>query len=171
MEKEDDKKDILDKQIENFKYTTSLVKVIIGFIGLIIFTLSKHAFIFFSAAILPSIVVIFIDSAEHKCMSATICTFNLIGIIPFLKELYISESVQYASKDLITDPTAWMIVYGTTFIGLIIYVTLPSIIAQIYIAKANMRITKLMNQKKKICNEWDIKFEEKKEEESLEKVK
>lgn len=170
MSKTNDKKDILDKQVENFQYATALIKIILGFLAIGIFLFSKHAFIFFSAAVLPSIVIIFIDTADHKCLSATTCTFNLIGIIPFLKELYISQSPHLASKNIITTPTSWLVVYATTLIGLAIYMSLPSIIAQIYIAKANMRISTLITYRKKICSEWDIKLEDLKQDDILKKM-
>jgi len=153
-------KDLLDNHVENFTYATRLIKFIILFVGLIIFLYSRHAFIFFSAAVLPSIIVIFLDRVEHKCMSATVCTFNLIGVTPYLKQMYVSRSAHDSAKDIISNPTAWLIIYTVTFIGIVIYMSLPQIISQIYVAKANMRISKLISHRNKICADWDIKVEE-----------
>ena len=159
----DEKKDLIDSQVENFKYATSLIKILVGFIGLIVFMYSKNAFIFFSAAILPSIVIIFTDRGSHKCLSATVSTFNLIGIMPYLKQLWNSHSIHDTASRVISDPMAWLLVYFTTFMGFLIYLSFPSIIAQIYVAKANMRITKLIEHRKKICTEWGINLEDNKD--------
>jgi hypothetical protein len=163
----DDTRDLLDNHVENFTYATRLIKFIIVIVGFVIFLYSRHAFIFFSAAVLPSIIVIFLDRAEHKCMSATVCTFNLIGVTPYLKQMYSARSAHDSAKDIISNPTAWLIIYTVTFIGIVIYMSLPQIISQIYVAKANMRISKLISHRNKICADWDIKVDDNAKEESF----
>jgi hypothetical protein len=160
-------KDALDNQIESFKYATSLIKVIFIILGGIIFMFSKYGFIFFSAAMLPSIVIIFADRAPHKCASATICTFNLIGVIPYLKELWLAPTFNEGAKEVISDPLAWLVIYITAFVGFIIYIAVPAFIAKIYIAKANLRIANLVDHRNKICSDWDIKLEEQQKEEDI----
>jgi hypothetical protein len=165
-------KDALDNQIESFKYATSVIKIIFAILGVGIFMFSRYAFIFFSAAMLPSIAVIFADRAPHKCASATICTFNLIGVTPYLRELWMSPSLNEGAKEVISNPSAWLVIYITAFVGFIVYISLPAIIAQIYIAKANLRIANLVDHRNKICSEWDIKLEEhiKEDEEDITKL-
>ena len=158
------KNDILDDQVENFRYTTSLIKIVIFIVAVFIFVFSRYAFIFFSAAVFPSIAVIFLDKAGHKCASATICTFNLIGITPYLKRLWNTQTVNDAAKDIIMDPIACVIIFSTTFVGFFIYTSLPPLIAKIYVAKANVKIDSLIAQRNKICSEWDIKLEEREKE-------
>ncbi|MDX2050280.1 MAG: hypothetical protein SFT93_03825 [Rickettsiaceae bacterium] len=147
---------LMDNQLKSFKYANHLSKILVGAVGLFMFTYSRYAFIFFSGAMLPSVATILTDRAEHKCASATICTFNLIGAMPFLKEVLLSSSVNDAAKDIMVNPIAWLVVYLTAFFGFAIYFTLPEIIAQFYVAKANMKITKLNEQKININAEWDI---------------
>lgn len=153
-------KDTLDHHIENFQYATSLIKIIFILIGGGIFMFSRYAFIFFAAAMLPSIAVIFADRAPHKCASATICTFNLMGVVPYLKVLWLAPSFNSGAKDVIADPIAWIIIYSTAFLGFVIYLTLPAAIARLYVVKANMRIAKLVDHRNQICSEWDIKLDE-----------
>ena len=160
-------KDALDNQIENFKYATSLIKLILAVTAVVIFMFSRHAFIFFSAAILPAITVIFSDKGTHKCASATICTFNLMGVTPYLRELWHAHSIDDAAREIISDPIAWLMIYSTAFVGFLIYITLPAIIAQMYVAKANIRIATLVGHRNRICTEWDIKLEEETKEESF----
>ncbi len=164
------KNDILDDQIENFKYATSVIKIIIFLVAACIFFFSRYAFIFFATAVFPSIAVIFLDKANHKCASATICTFNLIGIAPYLKMLWHSKTINETAKEIIMDPVAWIIIFSTTFLGFFIYMTLPHIIAKIYIAKANVKINSLVAKREKICAEWDIKLEEHNKEENEFKI-
>ncbi len=141
---------------QGFSYATAIIKILLVLLGMGIFLHSRHAFIFFSAAILPGISTIFIDQANHKCASATICTFNLIGIMPYLKKLYFAHSINEVAKDTIIDPFAWLSIYSITFVGFLIYFTIPEIIAYFYVAKVNMKITNLHERRDRVCKDWDI---------------
>ncbi|MDX1924416.1 MAG: hypothetical protein SFT91_04270 [Rickettsiaceae bacterium] len=141
---------------QNFAYATSFIRVIFVILGIFIFINSRYAFIFFSAAIIPSIATLFADKAPHKCASATICTFNLIGALPYLKELYFAHSINDAAKEVIINPIAWTVIYASAFVGFVIYFTLPEIVAHFYVVKANMKILNLNEKKREICNQWDI---------------
>lgn len=148
-----------DKLSQNFYYATWLIKVIAIIIGVIIFIFSRNAFIFFSAAMLPSIIIIFIDKANHKCLSATIFTFNIIGLLPFFKMMWSSSVIDSAAKNIIADPFSWIIVYSATTIGVIIYYVLPAIISHIYVTRANLKIKQLINERDRIAFDWQIEVQ------------
>lgn len=157
------KDDAIDKHVENFNYATALIKVIILLLGFGLFMFSRSAFIFFAAAIIPSILVICSDKVNHKCASATICTFNLIGVLPYLRELWTMSSLNEGARELMSNPLAWLVIYSTSFLGFMVYIMLPGIISQFYVAKANVRILNLIEHRNRICSDWDIKLEENKE--------
>lgn len=153
--------ELLDKNIENFKYANNLIKIIALVIGIIIFLSSKNAFIFFTAAMLPSIVAVFVDRVEHKCASATICSFNLIGMMPYINQFWKNkESINYIATNLIIDPMTWLSIYSAVFVGFLLYLSLPAIISNLYFARANIKMQKIHEQISNICLDWGIRLEE-----------
>ncbi|MDX1917208.1 MAG: hypothetical protein SFT68_04410 [Rickettsiaceae bacterium] len=135
------------------------VKILLLITGVVLFSCSRHTFIFFSAAILPSIATFFADRAPHKCASATIATFNLIGIVPYLKKIYFSSSFDETAKDIIIEPYAWLSIYATTLVGCFLYFIIPEIILQFHAIRAQMKINNLIERRDQISKEWNINIE------------
>ena len=141
---------------KSFKFATSLIKVIAIVIALMVMVISKYALIFFAAAMLPTIFAIFFDKNEHRCLSATICSFNLIGVMPYLTRLWESTSVEYASKQILSNVETWMIIYGAAFIGQLLYASMPLLVVKIYSAKTYAKIAKHEKNHKTLCDQWGI---------------
>ena len=141
---------------KNFKFASSLIKVIAILIAVMVAVISRFAFIFFAVAMLPTVFAIFLDRNEHKCLSATICSFNLIGVIPYLIRMWEANSIDYIAKLLLADISTWMIVYGAVFIGQLLYITMPLLIVKFYSARMKVRVAKFQNQHKLLCDQWGI---------------
>lgn len=141
---------------KNFKFAASLIKVIAVVIALMVIVVSRYAFIFFSAAMLPTIFAIFFDRNHHKCLSATICSFNLIGALPYLLRMWESNNVDYIAKQIIASINTWMVIYGAAVIGHLIYISLPLLIAKIYMTRVKLQVQKYQEQRKAICDQWGI---------------
>ena len=141
---------------KNFTFASSLIKVIAVIIALMVVVLSRYAFIFFSAAMLPTIFAIFFDKNNHKCLSATICSFNLIGVLPYLIRIWGSNNIDYVSKQVLSSASTWMVIYGAAFIGQLIYISLPLLIAKVYTSRIKVQIKKHLKQHQDICDKWDI---------------
>lgn len=139
---------------KEFIFASSLIKVIAVVIALIVVVISRYAFIFFSAAMLPTIFAIFFDKNHHKCLSATICSFNLIGVLPYLIRIWDSNNIDYVSKHVLSSPDTWMVIYGAAFIGQLIYISLPLLIAKFYTSRIKVQIKKCQKQHEEICTKW-----------------
>lgn len=144
------------EQEKNFKFASSLIKVIAIVIALMVIVISRYAFIFFAVSMLPTIFAIFLDKNEHRCLSATICSFNLIGVMPYLIRMWESSSIDYLAKQLLADIGTWMMIYGAVFIGQLLYVSMPLLIVRIYAARMKVRVSKYQKQHKELCAEWGI---------------
>lgn len=101
---------------KSFKFTSSLIKVIAIVIALMVLVISGYTFIFFTAAMLPIVFGIFFDKNFHRCLSATIYSFNLIGRHAVSNTHVESSSVDYVVKQILADVGTWMIIYGAAFI-------------------------------------------------------
>ena len=138
---------------KSFKFASSLIKVIAFVISLMVLVISRYAFIFFTAAMLPTIFAIFFDKNSHRCLSATICSFNLIGVMPYLIRMWESSSVDYVAKQILADVGTWMIIYGAAFIGQLLYASMPLLIVKLYSTKINVKISKYEKKHKSLCDQ------------------
>lgn len=147
---------------KNFKFASSLIKIIAIVIAMMVMIISRFAFIFFAAAMLPTLFAIFFDKNSHKCLSATICSFNLIGVMPYLIRMWESNSVDYVAKQILADVSTWMIIYGAAFVGQLLYASMPLLFVKIYSAKTQVQVRKLESEHESICKEWGIEIRNKK---------
>lgn len=150
---------VVEKE-NSFKFASSLIKVIAVVIALMVLVISKFAFIFFAAAMMPTVFAIFFDRNIHKCFSATICSFNLIGVMPYLIRIWQSNSIDYVAKQVLAEVGTWMIIYGSAFIGHLIYATAPLLVVKLYSAKLQLQIDNLQKQHDTLCKEWDIEIKD-----------
>lgn len=137
-----------------FRFATGMIKIILIVIALMVLVISRYAFILFSAAMLPSIVSIFLDRHIHKCSSATVCTFNLIGFLPYLMQLWSSASVDALAKFLLIDFNTWLVIYGAAIIGQLLYFAFPVLIIRIFSVKNNIAINALEKRRDELSDEW-----------------
>ncbi len=149
--------DDIDYEIRYFRITTILIKLAAVIIAIAILFFSQFGFVFFSIAMLPAVVVTAIDRENLSCASATVCTFNLIGVMPYLSKLWGSSSIDDAAKSLSTDISTWIVIYGCALVGQVIYWTLPSIIAKLYVLKCKVEVSMLSSTREKLCADWNIK--------------
>jgi hypothetical protein len=141
---------------DNFKYTSLVIKIVAGLIAGGMLFISKYIFVFFVAAMLPTVGAVIVDKRDTRCVSATICTFNLIGVLPFLFDLLRSASMNTAAKMIISDIFTWFTIYMAAFVGQIVIWVVPEIIAKVYIAKSVIMISMLETKRDKLCEEWGI---------------
>jgi len=142
---------------QSFKFASSLIQVIVLVIGLMVLVISRYAFIFFLTAMLPTIFAFFWDKNSHKCALATICTFNLIGVLPYLMRIWDnSKIINSISKLIIADADTWIVVYGAAFVGQLLYLSLPLLITKIYAARVQTQILALETRAESISTEWGI---------------
>jgi uncharacterized membrane protein len=145
-----------DSAQDNFKYTSLVIRIIAFAIAFGVLFISKYVFVFFVAAMLPTVGAVIIDKRDTKCVSATICTFNLIGVMPFLFEILRSSNMNSAAKMIISDILTWLTVYIAAFVGQLVVWILPEIVAKIYLAKSTIMISMLESKRDKLCEEWGI---------------
>jgi hypothetical protein len=151
--------DEIDYEIKYFKITTILIKLTTVIIGITLLFFSQFGFLFFSIAMIPAVVVTAIDRDNLSCASATVCTFNLIGIMPYLSKLWSSGSIDDTAKAISSDISTWVVIYGCALVGQVVYWTLPNIIAKLYILKCKVEVSMLSSTREKLCADWNIKTE------------
>lgn len=144
-----------DYDLGQFQLAIMLSKVFAGGLAIGVFFISKYIFFFFTFAMMPTIAAILVEK-YNKCASATICTFNLIGVLPFLYEIWISTSMDATARKLFADMYTWVSVYTAAFIGQLLIWTLPDLVAKLYVAKAQLKVRSLKSKRDTICEDWGI---------------
>ena len=139
------------------KFLVYSIRIIIFLIWLYMPTISKDACFFVTIAVIPSIVAIFFDKDVNKYLSSTICSFNLVGMMPYIKQIIIASSLPVLSSLAITnDVIAWIVVYGITLVGLMIYLLLPFVMSRMYLIYIKLDVKDWEKQKQKINSEWFV---------------
>ena len=147
------------QETDYFVITTALIKVIALAVACVMLFFSQYGFIFYAAAMLPTVIIMFVDRRKLKCASATICTFNLIGILPYITQIWNSVSMNETAKMLISDVKTWGVIYGAALIGQFIYWILPLVFSKLYSIKTIVEVAILNSHRDKLCADWSIKFE------------
>lgn len=138
------------------KYATLAIKIFSILMGCLIFLVSKYAFILFTASMLPTLISLCFDRAEHKCASATVCTFNIMGMMPHLLQLWRAPNVNAAAQHLILDSMTWLVTYSAVLLGVVLYIAIPALVSRVYLVRANIQIRDLVSQRDRIAKEWEI---------------
>lgn len=150
---------LFQNDIRYFKITTVIIKFVTLLIGLVLLFFSHYSFIFYSAAMLPTVIAVFVDRSEIKSASSTICTFNLIGVLPYLIQILKNVSMNDTAQILISDLKVWAVIYSAALIGQFIYWIFPQLFAKLYMIKNKVEIALLKSRKDKICSDWSLKIE------------
>jgi hypothetical protein len=143
-----------------FGMVSVFIKVISAMLGVGILSLTSYGFVFYSAAMLPSVITIFVDRHPQRCASATICAFNLIGVLPYLVQIWTHDNVDHVIKSLTGDIKTWIIVYGSSLIGQMVYWCVPYLTVKLYITKASVQSTLIASERDKICADWGIRSDD-----------
>lgn len=140
--------------------TSSFIRILSLIIGIIILCTSRYAFIFYSAAMIPSVVSIFVDNHENKCSSATVSTFNLIGVLPYIINLWHNGGETSAVQDTVSNIKIWVMIYGTSLVGYMLYWAIPHFVSRLYTIKSSVQSTLIASERDRICSDWGIKSDD-----------
>ncbi len=148
----------MEEDQDSFRFTSLFIKLISAGIAVVIVFISVEIFMFFIMAMIPSILAIALDNKDHRCGSATITTFNLTGALPYLFKLTSSIGMG-SSSYILKDFKVWTVIYLASLVGWLFISFFPTVIAKIYLSKAQIQVKKYDERKKNICEKWGIKYD------------
>jgi hypothetical protein len=135
-----------------------LIQILLSIFLLLFISLSTSAFIFFGIAILPTIIFMFLDSGKsYKFEFATVSAFNLLGILPYLITMIANwSSLETYAVVFLLEPRTWLIIYGSSLIGKLVYVLLPKVISEYHVRRFHEQKMKLIFEKNALRKLWGI---------------
>ncbi len=102
---------------------------------------------------LPTIVAYIIDRNPQKNAAFCVGGMNLIGVFPYIIDLWSDISFALATN-ILTDVFAWAVMYGAAGFGWMLYSSLPPVIANILTAISQRRIAQLRAKQRRLIEEW-----------------
>lgn len=126
---------------------------------LILFTLLSMAFlrtgfVFILIAMLPSIVVYYLDQSNQRYVFRSIFYSNCSGLLPYIAQLIKWGPTSGNLQEIMYSSTTWIVIYGAAFIGYLLTIVAP-LMAQAMIGSLNQtQVRGLQRAQKKIEKEW-----------------
>lgn len=131
-----------------------IIKIIASLISFAALVVSGYAFIFVLFGMLPAIVAMTIDRRVTRSASNTIGAFNLMGVMPYLIQLWNSTEVSREAQHILTDVYVWFYVYSAAALGWIMIWIMPQIWANIILSRAHNKVNYLKQAQDKLVEEW-----------------
>lgn len=144
---------------EEYKLSLSLFKVIILVFSFFLFTLSRHGFLFFISAMLPSFFALLLDNKNnHKCASATVFSFNLIAVIPYILDIWSGNNLDSIAREVVENSKTWFVIYFVSLIGYVFYIVFPMVISRLYLLRLKSERKSLVKKRAEIAEAFGIEI-------------
>jgi hypothetical protein len=102
---------------------------------------------------LPTLVTVVIDRHRRHYLSRCVGFMNFAGIAPYLIKIWMHHTT-LAAMEMLTNPYAWLAMYGAAGAGWLIYLSAPSIAwLQVELTGAR-RVKVLKNRQRQLIEEW-----------------
>lgn len=102
----------------------------------------------------PSLVALVIDRRPEKYAAFSVACTNLVGILPFLLDLWLGQHTIDAAIAIIGDPFFWLSCYAAAAVGWVIYFIMPAVCAVFVKMRADRDVTRLREYQNDLIEEW-----------------
>jgi hypothetical protein len=102
----------------------------------------------------PSIVALVVDRSPRKYGALTIASLNFAGVLPYLVKLWAKSQSLENALNIVVDVFALMVMYGSAAFGWMIFLTIPTFVASIFMVVSQRRVALLRENQRKILEEW-----------------
>lgn len=103
---------------------------------------------------IPTLVAYIIDLTPKRYAARCVCGLNVAGTMPFLDKLWSSANDLPAAVAIVTDVFSWLAFYLTAGIGWLLFLGLPSLVAQFKSFAARRKAQSLRQRLQALEKEW-----------------
>ncbi len=103
---------------------------------------------------LPTIVAFVANRDRQDPGPLCIGSTNLLGVLPFLLDLWTGEHSLAAASAVVSQPLNWVVMYSAAAIGAAIGQIVPAGIAAALITKKRLRLQGIVEEQDKLIREW-----------------
>lgn len=102
---------------------------------------------------LPTLVAVVVDRHRRHYLARCVGFANFAGIAPFLLKIW-THHTTLAAMEMLTNPYAWLVMYGAAAAGWVIYLSAPSIAWLQVELTGTRRIKILKARQRQLIEEW-----------------
>jgi hypothetical protein len=131
-----------------------------SYLHLILIGILLVSAVFFSTAVIlyigliPTFVAFFTDRSKGKGKAVTVGSYNLIGCMPFLIELWSVDDGLNKSLSIILDPMTLVLIYTAAGFGCVIDWVATSLASNVLHRKGVLRQEAIIKRKKHLEKRW-----------------
>lgn len=114
----------------------------------------RNVFVFLFLAFLPGMTAILWDKKPGRFASKTVCALNLTGMMPYILSIMNSGSPDVVAINNLSDPYAWLLIYGFAGFGWGIIYLVPQITLIFLEAKSKFMIKRMEKFQEELVSEW-----------------
>lgn len=103
---------------------------------------------------LPTMVALFVDRSRKKSKVVTVGAMNLSGCTPFLLELWMGGQDFEKSFDIVTNPTAIIVMYSAAAVGYLIDWAMTGIVANVMYQRGQARKKAILRHQEELVERW-----------------
>jgi hypothetical protein len=104
--------------------------------------------------LVPTLVVLFIDTDREKSATAAVGAMNFAGVVPFIIDLWIKGQSMDNAFRILREPSTWLVMLGAAGIGQLIVFAIPQAMATLTLVRAEMRLKVLRSNLEQLKTSW-----------------
>jgi hypothetical protein len=103
---------------------------------------------------IPTVVAYVVDRDPEKTAPMTVGGLNLAGVVTFVISLWQTGHSMAALSKVLTDPFAWLVMYGAAGLGWTLYYGIPPAVAGWITLRAEARIAQRIEEQRELIDLW-----------------
>lgn len=136
------------KSLFGFKFTIYMFLVA----GLLIAALPTT--IVLAVGMIPTLVALIVDMTPGRYLMRCVAGLNVAGLSPFMHSLWSGDNSIAMAVGTVSDPFAWLVIYGASAIGWLLFMGLPGMVSVFQTLNAKRSIYILQDKQKQLLEEW-----------------
>ena len=110
--------------------------------------------ILLAVGMIPTVVAYVVDRDPDKTAPMTVGGLNFAGVVTFLISLWQAGHTMTALTKVLTDPFAWLVMYGAAGLGWALYYGIPPAVAGWIMLRAEARIAQRIEEQRELIALW-----------------
>ena len=102
----------------------------------------------------PTLVALVVDVTPGRYLTRCVAGMNATGTVPFIGELWSGVNDISSAIAIVSDPFAWLSMYGAAAIGWLLFLGLPGVVTMLRTLNAKRRVNALREDQKELLSEW-----------------
>lgn len=104
--------------------------------------------------LIPSFVAFFVDSTPKKTKAVTVGSYNVMGCVPFMLDLWEVSGDLDVAIDILFTPLTLVVIYAAAAVGYFIYWGAGLVISSFFYQQGQSRRSDIVKRKQELIERW-----------------